>query len=263
MLSGRDSSATVLAVASRVTSYLIWPQLPELTGKPRYGYSRGHRALEVAAIAVFFAALVCLGYRTVDAMEGADHWPVGISMIGGFILADFLSGVAHWAGDTVGDEQTPFLGPNFVKPFRMHHVDPKDITRHDFIETNGNSSIVAVPVLLVALFIMPNKPGLHVYLTVLLASAAFFIFCTNQFHKWAHADRAPRVVRWLQRVGIILSPEHHAIHHAAPHDKYYCITVGWMNPILQKLRFFRACEAVIGWVAPRMLHLAERQRNVD
>jgi hypothetical protein len=233
--------------------------LSELTGKPSFGYSRVHRALEIAGIAVFFAALVCLGYRTMDAMEGADHWPIGISVFGGYILADFLSGVAHWAGDTVGNETTPILGPNFVKPFRMHHVDPKDITRHDFVETNGNNSIASVPVLLPLLFFMPHHPGPHVYLTVVLASAAFFVFCTNQFHKWAHADEAPRLVRWLQRAHIILAPEHHAVHHAAPHDKYYCITVGWLNPLLTRTRFFRAAEAVIGFIYPRILYLAERR----
>jgi hypothetical protein len=57
-------------------------------------------------------------------------------------------------------------------------------------------------------------------------------------------------VRGLQKAGLILSPEHHAIHHASPQDKAYCITVGWMNPILDKVGFFRACEAVIGWVLP-------------
>jgi ubiquitin-conjugating enzyme E2 variant len=145
----------------------------------------------------------------------------------------------------------------------MHHVDPKDITRHDFIETNGNSTIASVPVVVTLWFLMPRTAGWLHYVCLLLAVAAFFVFCTNQFHKWAHADAAPPVVRWLQSTGIILSPEHHAIHHAAPHDKYYCITVGWMNPLLTRIRFFRACEAVVGWINPNMLHLAERQQQHD
>ena len=36
------------------------------------------------------------------------------------------------------------IQPNFVKPFRMHHVDAKDITRHDFVETNGNNCLATV-----------------------------------------------------------------------------------------------------------------------
>jgi sterol desaturase/sphingolipid hydroxylase (fatty acid hydroxylase superfamily) len=237
--------------------------LRELTVKPSYGYGRGHRALEIVSIVVFFAILASLGFRTVDAVSAETpvvRWPLAISVIGGFVLADFLSGVAHWAGDTVGDERTPFLGKNFVMPFRMHHVDPKDITRHDFIETNGNSSIASVPVMVGLWFITPREANWLHFLCITLAVAAFFVFCTNQFHKWAHADAPPRVVRWLQRAGIILSPEHHAIHHAAPHDKYYCITVGWMNPLLTRIKFFRACEAVMAKISPNMLHLAERQQ---
>jgi len=57
----------------------------------------------------------------------------------------------------------------------------------------------------------------------------------------------------MQRAGLILSPEHHAIHHAAPQDKYYCITVGWMNPVLERLRFFRILEAIIGRLVPGAL----------
>jgi plasmanylethanolamine desaturase len=229
--------------------------------KPSYGYSRGHRALEVVSIAVFFAALISVAYRTVDSVDTSlDRWSIGLSVIGGYVMADFLSGVAHWAGDTVGDEHTPFMGPNFVAPFRKHHVDPMAITRHDFIETNGNSSIVSAPLLVGVATMMPVSTGLAFFLCVALASGCFFLFCTNQFHKWAHAERRPRLVRWLQRKHLILSPEHHAIHHAPPHDKYYCITVGWMNPILSGLRFFRICEAMLGWLRPSLLHVDERRR---
>ena len=232
--------------------------------KPSYGYGRGHRALEIVSIVVFFAILASLGFRTVDAVSAeapVDRWPLAISVIGGFVLADFLSGVAHWAGDTVGDTHTPLIGKNFVMPFRMHHVDPKDITRHDFIETNGNSTIASVPIVAALWFIMPGTAGWLHYFCLMLGVAAFFVFCTNQFHKWAHDPNPASWIRALQRSGLILSPEHHAIHHAAPHDKYYCITVGWMNPLLTRIKFFRACEAVVGWISPNMLHLAERQRH--
>jgi len=216
--------------------------------------------LEVASIVAFFAAMSVLGERIVaGAEDGLDWLGIGVSVLGGYLAADFISGFAHWAGDTVCDETTPFLGPNFVKPFRQHHLDPKDITRHDFVETNGNSCVVAVPVLCLLLLFMPRTPGSGFYAGTVLASAALFVFCTNQFHKWAHADWRPLPVRWLQRAGLILSPQHHQIHHGAPHDKYYCITVGWMNPLLTRLRFFRACEWVMARVRPDLLHLGDRR----
>lgn len=224
------------------------------------GYGRGHRFLEISSIAVFLAGITCLTIRAAQAMtSGWDLLWMALAALTGYLAADFLSGVTHWAGDTLGDESTPLFGPNFVRPFREHHTDEKGITRHDFIETNGNSCIVSIPVVLLLVFVMPKEAGWWFYSAVAAGFCTWFIFCTNQFHKWAHADDAPATVRMLQRWGLILSPQHHAIHHAAPHDKYYCITVGWMNPVLYRLRFFRRCEALVARIRPSFLHLAERE----
>jgi ubiquitin-conjugating enzyme E2 variant len=217
--------------------------------------------LEIAGITVFMGALGYLGFR-IGSLLLRDVAGVGallLSLLGGYLLADFLSGFVHWAGDTVGTEKSPFVGKHFVKPFRMHHVDPKDITRHDFIETNGNNCIVTVPVLLALVWLLPDERGWGLLGASLVAFATFFVFCTNQFHKWAHADNPPRFARVLQRWGLILRPGHHDRHHAAPHDKYYCITVGWLNPLLTKVRFFRIMEWLVALVMPKALYLAERQ----
>lgn len=207
--------------------------------------------LEIAAIGFVFLALGLLALRIGRTVaENGGGWGLVTAGLTGYLVADFVSGFVHWAGDTIGDATTPVFGPNFVTPFRYHHVDPKDITRHDFVETNGNNCIVAAPVLGLLLVVTPQTPGWVFFACTMIAFTSFFVFCTNQFHKWAHEDRPVALVRLLQRAGLILSPEHHAIHHASPQNKAYCITVGWMNPLLDKIGFFRACEAVIGWVAP-------------
>ena len=71
------------------------------------------------------------------------------------------------------------------------------------------------------------------------------IFGTNQFHKWAHMDTPPWYAQALQRANLILPPEHHAVHHTSPYAKYYCITVGWLNEGLFRLRFFQILEKII------------------
>ena len=59
--------------------------------------------------------------------------------------------------------------------------------------------------------------------------------------------------RPFQRLGLVLSTPHHDVHHVSPHDEHYCITSGWLNPILDGIGFFKAMEAVIvtttRWVA--------------
>jgi hypothetical protein len=214
-------------------------------------YGRGHRALEIASIAFVFLALGWLALRICHAVAGVQGLVLTIlAAVSGYLVADFLSGVVHWAGDTIGDQNTPVFGPSFVTPFRYHHVDPKDITRHDFVETNGNNCIVVAPVLGALLLLTPKTTGWFFYGCVMMVFTSLFVFATNQFHRWAHEDNPARWIRALQRAGLILSPEHHATHHASPQDKSYCITVGWMNPLLDKLSFFRIAESMIKRVLP-------------
>lgn len=216
--------------------------------------------MEITSIALVLATLVMMAIRVGRAIESTGDWIyLGFTALTGYLTADFLSGVVHWAGDTIGDETTPFLGKNFVMPFRQHHVDPKEIATHDLIETNGNNCIVVLAPLVIAYLLMPGETGFWFFASTLMGFLGLFIVATNQFHKWAHTDNPPRVAVWLQRAGLILSPEHHNIHHALPHDRHYCITVGWMNPLLNRIQFFRGAEALVAAVRPEWLYLEERE----
>jgi ubiquitin-conjugating enzyme E2 variant len=218
--------------------------------------------LEITGITLFLSVVAYLGVRIALTVKGPGE-VVGLVLClgGGYLFSDLLSGLVHWAGDTLGTEKTPVFGRHFVTPFRQHHVDPKAITRHDFVETNGNNCLASLPLMVGVAVLLPEDATPTFYTYVVVAFASFFVFCTNQFHKWAHADHPPSYARVLQRWGIILRPGHHEIHHASPHDKYYCITVGWLNPVLGKTRFFRALEWVVSKVRPTFLHIQERQQG--
>jgi plasmanylethanolamine desaturase len=234
-------------------------RLPE----KNYAYSRGHRMMEVAGIIGLLAMLAYVAWRLVC---GVTTWGQGLGVVAlvaiGYFVTDFISGFVHWAGDSLGSETMPILGAHFVKPFRFHHVDQKDITRHDFIETNGNNCILSVLLMLHVVILMPRAPGFFFYYGALMFSIALFTLGTNQFHKWAHGEPGELsvVVRALQRSGLILSPEHHKIHHAAPFETYYCITHGMLNPLLARARFFRRAEQLVAVVAPDFLYLEERHK---
>lgn len=234
------------------------------TPQRSYDYALGHRLLEIICIGGLFAQLIYLGVRLGQGISTPTQaWGVGASLLGGYFAADFISGCVHWAGDVLGSESMPLLGAHFIKPFRSHHLDQKDITRHDFIETNGNNCIVSVLGLFPVVIWMPSQPSFFFYFAALMSSTALCTFGTNQFHKWAHADEVGPVVAALQRTGLILSPDHHRIHHTAPHDTYYCITHGMLNPLLARIRFFRVLEFAVGLVSPGFLNLAERKKFAE
>ena len=84
------------------------------------------------------------------------------------------------------------------------------------------------------------------------ANAALFLVAfsacaspTNQIHQWAHRERVPLPVRWLQRMRLILSPKDHALHHRHPHVTRYCISSGICNPLLDFVYFFPTLEWMI------------------
>ncbi len=209
------------------------------------GYSPTFRKVEVCSIAAFFALQVWLVLRLWHS-AWESPWLVLSAVLVAYLAADFVSGFVHWLGDTWGSLDAPVLGKSVIRPFREHHVDQRAITRHDFVETNGANCLISLPTAAAGLAI-PLRPGdsLALFASSFLGALIFWVFATNQFHKWAHLENPPAAIAWLQRLHLILPPEHHAIHHAAPFSKYYCITVGWMNWPLTATRFFPFLERII------------------
>jgi plasmanylethanolamine desaturase len=219
----------------------------------KYSYPAAHRVLEMSAIAGLPVLLWFMVSKATEGLDASPPWSL-VAVLAvvfvGYLASDFISGFVHFLGDTYGDENAKFFGPSFIRPFRVHHTDPQEICRHDFIELNGNNCLVCFPVGLLSYWTIPAATTTWGALLLLaIASMLFWVFMTNQFHKWAHDDEPPQVIAVLQRFGLVLSPEHHAIHHRAPYDRYYCITVGWMNPVLLRLRFFEGFKRCVAWVA--------------
>jgi plasmanylethanolamine desaturase len=188
------------------------------------------------------------------AATGAQMLLVSAVVLLAYLVADLVSGIVHWMGDTLGDENAPWFGPAFAQPFREHHTDPRAIAGHGFVETNGNTGIVALPPLVAAHVCMTPAGGFRFYLAAFIAALALFGIATNQCHKWAHSTRVPRGAALLQRLRLIIPPDHHQRHHQWPHRTNYCVLSGWMNGLADRLHVFRAAENLIRRTRPSWLN---------
>ena len=186
---------------------------------------------------------------------------ISAAALAGWVLADFMSGLVHWGADTWGSARFPILGPTLIRSFREHHVDPTAITRHDFVETNGASCLVCLPILGYALTVHLSTESVGlIFLVTALSSLSFWTLMTNQAHQWAHQGRkAHPWVRKIQSLWIVLPAARHAEHHQTPFVDSYCITTGWLNPLLNRIQLFRGLEWLVYTVTGAIPRLEDQK----
>ena len=214
------------------------------------------RIVVTAFVGTWLAALI----RFAPALARVEHaLAAGLGALAGYLLADLLSGSVHWLADRYFEPDTPLIGPLLIAPFREHHADASEIARHDFFEVSGNNALVTLPLVLVLLASSPPDaiapiaaaPLLRAGMIGLGLGLAAALFLTNQLHCWAHTASPPPLVRRLQARGWILSRESHALHHRGSHDRAYCVTSGWLNPLLDRIHFFSLLEGLISTLTRR------------
>jgi len=184
------------------------------------------------------------------------HWYLPLVLAAAWVASDLASGIVHWTADSWGSQQTPIVGPRFLRPFRVHHINPEDILRRGFVGLNGDVAIVTLPILLAA-FAIPLT-GFGSLAALFIVSMSAVGLPTNQVHQWAHMPQPPKFVAWLQRKGFILSREEHVEHHTSPYAMNYCITNGWCNRALTKIDFFRRME----WIITRLTGAVPRAHEL-
>ena len=154
------------------------------------------------------------------------------------LIADFISGLGHWAEDTWGAPgKSEFLDKWVVLPNIDHHRRPGGIRNKTYWETNHVTVILSIFV--VGVLLLLHVHTWQPYFTV------FLISHSNQIHAWAHSQSSPRWVRKLQRFGVLQSVGHHGEHHKRPYACRFCTTTSFLNPILDASRFWRGLEWIV------------------
>lgn len=223
-------------------------------------YKPAKRIQEIITILIFIPLFIYNLYNIIIYFDASKWIVVLAAAVIGILTADFFSGLVHWASDSYGSVDMFLIGKAILRNFREHHIDPTAITRHDFIETNGDNFFICLPLLSYLAYNFHNNTDgiiLEKYnFLVYVFLFSIFVAMTNQFHKWSHTYFGlPRYITILQDLHIILPRIHHRVHHVTPHDTYFCITVGWLNYPMEKINFWTHMENLVfklTGVQPRM-----------
>jgi ubiquitin-conjugating enzyme E2 variant len=220
----------------------------------------GHSLFAANAIAQYFSQTG--GNLEVTALTSLS------TIIASWVIADFGSGVFHWAVDNYGNGRTPVMG-SIIAAFQGHHSAPWTITYRGFcnnvwklcipfgIPTIGVISLLAGPenpmgeqrvdflIQMVSLLVLTLRNVSLLYSVTLF----FAVFCaieimSQELHKWSHmtVKETPSWVNTMQDLGITIARVPHAKHHMAPYDGNYCIVSGICNEALDESGFFRWME---------------------
>ena len=170
-----------------------------------------------------------------------------------WICADFLSGLYHWVQDRYMSPDSRFRWVSLVaSDNEQHHAKPTQMTIKPYLETVAYSLMAAAPVLLLMFLLL--EPGPFKQFAMLTIG---FLASANMVHRLAHtpASKLPDWVVWLQSTGFFLPPDQHEMHHRSWATRKlvdkeqarhrYCAMSGWVNPVLDQVRFFDHLESFL------------------
>jgi ubiquitin-conjugating enzyme E2 variant len=163
----------------------------------------------------------------------------------GFILADFITGFVHWTEDTYLDYNTniPFLN-KLSKDNELHHYFPRTIVGKSYLENISSTAPILIVFYLILFTFFSKSLSRYPFFYV-----SFFIFglLSNIIHKWSHMRECelPKIIIFLQDIGIFCSHKIHKKHHSENNGTNYCVIFSYSNYILDNIGFWRIVENIV------------------
>jgi TMEM189-like protein len=205
-------------------------------------------------------------------LAGVPDWRWIPAALAGWYAADLLSGLTHMYMDyrpcTAGigldrlfhyagsresaeylalrDGVMPRISPfeRLVYDFKNHHPRPDALGRRPFLVQIGSTILfVSLPASLILnlLCVAVAVPGwLIAGVVVLLVGGTL----AQYFHGTLHRPDNPWIVDAMRRVGLLMTPQAHALHHATLR-RDFATNNGWSNPLVNAL--FRSATRY-GWL---------------
>jgi hypothetical protein len=207
-------------------------------------------------------ALFVLSLATNLWFAGVPDWRWIPAMVAAWYLADLLSGLTHMVMDyrpctpgigldrmfhfagsresaeyaALRAEVLPRISPfeRLVYDFKNHHPRPEALGRRPFLVQIGSTIMFgALPfsVLLNLLCLAFAVPGWLIAGAVVLTIGGTL---AQYFHGTLHRAQNPWIVLDMRRVGLLMTPEAHALHHATLR-RDFATNTGWSNPLVNAI----------------------------
>jgi hypothetical protein len=188
------------------------------------------------AVVLFCLTYLCFGYKS----SGVTPPYIAASVLVGYFLADFASGLVHWGVDTWFSEEQ--FG-RAILIAREHHTHPQNILGYGFLEqaTLGSapSAVVIGPIAIATALI--GGSGGYLLMIVWAVCSMCLLFGTS-FHNLGHRRSKSVLIRAAQKMRLVVSPEHHWAHHREGQLIRYCAVNGWANYLCDKFGVWRKLE---------------------
>lgn len=156
------------------------------------------------------------------------------------IVVDFVGGAVHWAEDTFWTTDTPIVGKWLVAPNIIHHTPDgaNYFMRHHWAHSSWDLLTAASLGIGVGYFFGINIWQFYAFIFVGVFS--------QQVHRFSHSSKKnPFLVTVLQKLRIIQDRKHHWGHHSGDKNTRYCVITPWVNPVLDRLHFWRGLERLL------------------
>ncbi len=161
-----------------------------------------------------------------------DPLSQALTFLAAYFLTDFINGLVHMIMDHNEDYESVY-GP-LVASFHLHHQTPKYTKKSlpvvYFNETGAK--IWLAPFLFLVLFLVVQT-GLDPLVLHLLLYIGLLSSFAEVSHYLCHTSDS-KTVNYLGRVGILLSREHHALHHELD-NKNYAFLNGLSDPLINRI----------------------------
>lgn len=190
---------------------------------------------------------------------GVPDWRWIPAALAGWYVADLMSGLTHMVMDyrpctpgvglaevfqyagsresadylALRDRVMPHISPfeRLVYDFKNHHPRPEALGRRPFLVQIGSTIIfVALPasiLLDLACLVLAIPSWLIAGFVMLIIGGTL----AQYFHGTLHRTDNPRIVHVMRRLGLLMTPEAHALHHETLR-RDFATNTGWSNPLV-------------------------------